>query len=356
MSNISEIDRNLAVKTKLTRKDITFHDVTSEPFTIHGLISPQDERDCFHRMDKNAAKATNEGVYELNHHTAGGRVRFKTDSKYIAIHAEIHHISKMPHMPFTGSIGFDIYRTDCTGEHYICSFIPPVDVVDSFEAERTITTEGMQEYTINFPLYSGVKRLYIALDKDAKIEKASPIKDIPPIVYYGSSITQGGCASRPGNSYQSIISRRNGIDYINLGFSGSAKAEEPMAEYISNLDMSVFVYDYDHNAPSKEYLEATHERMFKTIRAAQPDLPIICVSSPTPLAAGDTELRRQIIRTTVENAQKNGDKNVWFINGEEFAENLGGGDSISVDGCHPNDLGFMSMANVIGKKINEILN
>ncbi len=352
MKNISEIDRNLAVQTKFTKTDITLYDVTEEPFSVHGLICPKDKNDVFRRMDEKTAEATNEGVYGLHTHTAGGRVRFKTDSKYIAIHAEMHNVSKMPHMPFSGSVGFDLYKTEPDGEKYVGTYIPPVDVADSFEGERTISSAGMCDYTINFPLYSGVKRLYVALEKGAKLEKADKLKAVAPIVYYGSSITQGGCASRPGNSYQSIIYRRTGVDYLNLGFSGSARAEQPIAEYISKLDMSIFVYDYDHNAPTEDYLAATHEKMFKTIRGANPTLPIICVSSPTDV--GDTERRRSIIRTTVENARKNGDENVWFINGGEFAENLGG-DSISVDTCHPNDLGFMSMANIIGKKIDEIL-
>lgn len=101
-----------------------------------------------------------------------------------------------------------------------------------------------------------------------------------PVVYYGSSITQGACASRPGNCYESILSRRLDCDYINLGFSGSAKGEDAIVDYIIGLDMSVFVMDYDYNAPTPEHLEKTHSKMFKAIRAEHPTLPIIIMPRP----------------------------------------------------------------------------
>ena len=119
-----------------------------------------------------------------------------------------------------------------------------------------------REITINFPLYSSVADLYIGLDETAVLKKSLGYKHKKPIVFYGSSITQGGCASRPGNAYESIISRALQTDYINLGFSGNAKAEDEIAQYIKDLDMSVFIYDYDHNAPNLKHLEDTHQRMF----------------------------------------------------------------------------------------------
>jgi hypothetical protein len=134
---------------------------------------------------------------------------------------------------------------------------------DGYESVIRFETRRKREITINFPLYSSVSALYIGLEENAVVEPSAGYKNKKPMVFYGSSITQGACASRPGNSYANIVSRTLGIDHINLGFSGNAKGEQTMADYIASLDMSVFVYDYDYNAPDPEHLQNTHQKCSK---------------------------------------------------------------------------------------------
>ena len=134
-----------------------------------------------------------------------------------------------------------------------------------------------------------------------------------PLVFYGSSITQGGCASRPGNNYMNHACRWLDADFINLGFSGSAKGELCVADYIASLELSAFVMDYDHNAKSVKQLKETHEKFFKTIRAAQPNLPIIVVSGPRDGSYEPYRQRRDIIKRTYDHAVAAGDKNVYFV-------------------------------------------
>ena len=136
-----------------------------------------------------------------------------------------------------------------------------------------------REITINFPLFTEVCELYIGLQKGCKLEPASEYTHQKPVVYYGSSITNGGCASRPGNTYQAVISRMLDCDFVNLGFNGNAKGEQEIADYIKGLDMSVFVYDYDHNAPTPEHLLDTHEKMFKAIKKDPDADGVFCNSS-----------------------------------------------------------------------------
>ena len=354
---IQEIDKNFDFATSLTRKDIAIYNVLEEPFKIYGLILPKDDNDSFHRLPYEVAESVNPGVKELNLNTSGGRVRFSTDSDYIAIRAEIHTHCKVSFFSFTGIMGFDLYVEEDGKQKFVRPFIPSLDAETSYEAEIT-TVEGgkMRDYTINFPAYSGVKSLYVILNDKAKVQSAREYTKSVPVLYYGSSITQGGICSRPGNIYQNIISRRLDCDYVNLGFSASAKGETEIAEYISKQKMSVFVYDYDHNAPTVEHLENSHESMFKIIRSSQPELPIICVSRPDYAHGEDAQKRREVIMKTVENAKALGDKNVCFVDGGKFCEDFGAGDSISVDSVHPNDLGFMCMANHIGAEIDKILN
>lgn len=354
MSNIQKIDRNFQVQTMLTREDCAVYDVCQFPFAVYGLLLPQGEGDCFRRLPKSVAEQISEGVVMLHTNTAGGRVRFATDSGYIAIRVKMGTVSKVSRMALTGSAGFDLYRTVNGKETYLHTYQPDWDLQsgDVFESELDFKNPQMWEYTLNFPLYSDVQKVEILLEKDAQICEGGKYRDEKPIVYYGSSITQGGCASRPGNAYQSIIARQTNADYWNLGFSGNAKGELAMARYIAGLSMSAFVYDYDYNAPTLEHLEQTHAPFYKVIREKHPDLPILCISKPFRRSEEDNR-RRDVIRKTVEDAKANGDTHIWFIDGAVFAEQFGAGDSITVDGCHPNDLGFMCMANVIREALAE---
>jgi len=347
MRTIYDVDKNFAVNTEIPREDLLFHHALSEPFSIHGVYY---EDGMFRRMPQQIAHRVSEGVEWLHANTAGGRIRFRTNSSYVAIHAKMSRIGKMPHFALSGSAGFDLYEEN----NPVGTFMPPFEIEDGYESIIDFGTEEMRELTINFPLYSNVNDLYIGLSSHALVQAPRPYKFETPFVTYGSSITQGGCASRPGMAYQAILSRRFDVDFINLGFSGNAKAEPEISEYIKKLPMSVFVYDYDHNAPSPEYLANTHERMFLEFRQAQPDVPVIFMSAPTCRVTPGWQLRREIIRKTYQNALAAGDKNVYLVEGPSLMGVYG--DEGLVDACHPTDLGFFSMAeglNDVFKKLYE---
>ena len=349
MSNIARIDKNFVVDTKIDKTDVRFYNVNEAPFKVYGVYHTGQQ---FVRMDSEVAKNVSEGVFGLHNHCAGGRVRFKTNSSYIAIHAKIPNSGKMPHFALTGSTGFDLYCKHGKDERYLTTFVPPFDIAGGYEMVKEVGAGGMREYTINFPLYSSVKELYIGLAEGAKVEEASPYRDMPPIVYYGSSITQGGCASRPGTTYQAHITRWFNIDHINLGFSGSARGEDEIIDYIKGLNMSCFVLDYDHNAPTAEHLAATHEKMFKAVREAHPNIPIIIMPKPIYYVGEGEKPRQAIIKATYENAVKSGDKNVYFIESRDIMRYCG--NEGTVDGCHPTDLGFYSMAKALKKVMKKI--
>lgn len=347
---ISKLDKNFTIKTSIKENDIVFRNVKESPFNIYGLKKPLDG-EKFMRMDGKVAEEVSEGVSQLNYHTAGGRVRFKTNSNYVALSMTADGAAQMSHMPLSGSTGFDMYVDNV----FYKSFIPPFDMNGGFEGLQYFNGNTMRDIIINFPLYNGVNELYIGLQKTAKLEEGSQYKLKKPILFYGSSITQGGCASRPGNCYSAIISRKLDCDYINLGFSGNAKGEKRMAEYISDLSISAFVMDYDHNAPSAEHLKETHEKFLLIIREKQKDLPVIFVSKPDfDLNKQDSRSRRAVIFQTYKNALSRGDKNVYYIDGETLfgKDNR---DGCTVDGTHPNDFGFYKMAKVIGNKLKKVL-
>ena len=351
MKRIDEIDYRFKVETKIDKDDIKFHSILDCPFEINGVFY---ENDRFRRLPRDVAFSTSEWVGYLSGNTSGGRIRFKTDSEYVAIHAKMDNIGKMDHFALTGSAGFDMYVL-AEGEYkYNNTFRPPFEIADGYESLFDFKSTKMREIVINMPLYSDVKEFYIGLKDGAAILEPTPYKHEKPVVFYGHSITQGACATRPGNTYPSILSRKYGFDFINLGFSGSARGEDAMAEYIASLDMGAFVYDYDHNAPNAEHLLKTHEKMFKTIRKAHPSMPIVIMSTTTnePFI-NEVALRREVIYKTYENALASGDTNVYFLDGREsFApyDNFG-----TVEGCHPNDLGLFGIAKSLEGIFDKIL-
>lgn len=359
MSKISEIDKNLAVKDTVSENGLIFRNSLSAPFSLYGLLPTTP----FLRFPLETAQSVSRGVEWLCHNTAGGRIRFKTNSKRVILRVCYDGISPMPHMPLTGTTGFDMYISESGKCSYAGSFIPPINCDGNFDSEIVLPDNAMRDVTVNFPLYNSVKTVFIGLEETAELLKSDGYESLKPIVYYGSSITQGGCASRPGNSYQALISRRFNLDYFNFGFSGSALGEKPMAEYIADMPMSLFFLDYDHNSPNAEHLKAHHESFFLTVREKNPDLPVIMATKTdiprSPESAEHNKAHRAVVYETYENALKRGDRNVMFIDGGTVFNNAlelsVPADSCTVDGCHPNDLGFACMAKVYGDAIKKML-
>ena len=345
---MKQVDKNLIVPKTINKEGIVFYDARYEPFSHHGVWY---EDGKFYRVDKNVALKVSPNVVQKSTQTAGGRIRFKTDSPYIAVKAVLHNTEDVSIMAEVATKGFDFYADG----NFIRSFAPvPGQGDGDFESLREVEGECRErEITINMPLYSGVFELYIGLKEGATLAAADPYKISKPVVFYGSSITNGACASRPGMTYESIISRKLDCDFHNLGFGGSAKGEPAIVEYIASFEMSAFILDYDFNAPTVEYFRATHEPMFKAVREAHPTLPIIMLSRPHDLHKDLVKSFYEVIKETYENAVSAGDKNVYFINTPTIFAGLG--EDFTVDSIHPNDLGFLRMAEAVGEILSRVL-
>ncbi len=309
----------------------------------------------FQRMDADAAKSVSYGVEVLSTTTAGMRARFKTNSKKIGISVSYNYLAKMTHMPLTGSSGFSLLEKTQEGFYHVATFRPNYDDSLSFSAQVGRPGE-MSEYILFFPLYNDfIKEIKLIFDADSVVENASKYAYDLPILYYGSSITQGGCCSRPDNCYQAYISKWNDIDFINLGFSGGAKGEDQIIDYLATVKSKIFVMDYDHNAPNPKHLKDTHSKMYSAYRKANPQTPIIMITKPDfDRNVQDALKRFKVIKRTYLNAKASGDENVYFIDGKKL---FGKQDreNCTVDGTHPNDLGFYRMAIEIDKVIKKIL-
>ena len=339
---------NMLFQTNIQREGLKFYNVEEAPFRIYGV---RKENGLFRRMPEAIAKSISERVYSTHTDCAGGRVRFVTDSPYLAIQTTGQY-TKWSRFALGGSCGFSVYTEMCGRKRYAGSFAPPFDVTEGYEGLIEFPEQGEKLVTLEMPLYSSVSGLLIGL-KEGSILKKSPDYAIEkPVVFYGSSITQGGFASKSGSCYESILSRQFDFNYINLGFASGARAEDAMAEYIRQLDMSVFVYDYDHNAPNVEHLKNTHKKMFDIIREANPDLPIIMMSRPKYYLTEEEKQRFEVILDTYLSAKENGDANVYLISGEKLMELVL--DNGLADSTHPTDSGFFSMAKALADVIFNI--
>lgn len=337
---ISDIDKNFSASQGVSGGE--FISIDSYPISVYGV---KKDNEGYYRIPRESAKEISESVSYLNCQTTGGLFRFRTNSPTLTIKAENPvKIDFMPHMTELASGGFDAY----SGKNFIASF-PPASR-GGYTLEKPLFTEklekdadGFFDVTVYMPLYGAYKDIYIKVSEGREIRQSKGFHNAKPVVFYGSSITQGACSASPGTSYINMLSRTLDLYCLNYGFSGSAKAEPALIELLARTEMSALVLDYDHNAPNAEHLERTHKVLFETVRKNNPSLPIVIASSiPVFINGRNADKRREIIYKTYDDAVKSGDKNVYFLNGYDFFDEIPF-DICTVDGVHPNGLGMYCM-------------
>lgn len=209
------------------------------------------------------------------------------------------------------------------------------------------------------PLYDEVEILAVGIDEDAQILAPCPFSVPKLVVFYGTSITQGGCASRPGLSYQGIACRQLNLDYMNFGFSGRGKCELVLAQALAQIDAACYVLDVgSNNKPPEEFHQRFHPFLEHLVNE-RPNVPVL-IMMPSWFNAelwSEKELdennhRRETVRETVEYWQ-NREAIVSILErkdciGEAFSE-------CTVDGKHPNEFGFAQIAKNLIPALSQIL-
>lgn len=324
-----------------------FYDIKKAPFKIHGLYEAS-QSDSYVRLDPAVGKNTSACVADRMWHTTGGRLRFRTDSDSIVLKAGgLRDTAYCNGFDFYVEIeGKDIFLGHLTGE--------PSENGNYHIDSCLDVGKGDKEITVYFPVMGGVKSVEIGLKTDSSVKEHRPYKHTRPMLYYGSSITQGAAVQRGGLTYQAFVSREFDSDFINLGFAEGCKAEDAMTDYICKFDPEIFVLDYDHNTPSAEYLKSTHEKTFLKFRKEHPATPVIIMSKPDFNLLDKSQVdRRIIIMQTYINAVNSGDNNVYFIDGYTmFSGDMR--EECTVDGCHPNDIGAKRMAQALIGTVRQI--
>lgn len=357
MESYMDLDKNNLANSTIGEYEVRWYDVRRAPFSLHGFYNPETEP-FFRRLPPDVAEQTSVAVDRLSRESAGGRVRFSTDSPYIAIRAKFLVVGRDTHLTLISTAGFDLYIDSEFGGRFVREFRMPRTMGDSYEQIIPLDCGKMRSFTINFPVHSVVESLEVGVAPNAEVREATPYRALDPVIIYGSSIVHGSAATRPGMIYPAILSREFNMDVRNVGFSGNAKGEPVLAEYLATLPMSIFVCDYDHNAPTVEHLEQTHHRFYEIIREKNPDVPYIMITRPNYYTARsnaeEVMTRRDVVMRSYLRAREKGDKNVYFIDGMSFMTAPHQYDTV-VDGIHPSDAGFLRMADVIGTVIRHLL-
>ena len=330
-------------------------------FLIEGTaISDSLKESPYDRLPISYKEKVRDPVWDLSKASAGITVRFHSNSTSINLKWTVLNDLDMSHMAATGIKGIDLYTKYNNKWRYVTTAGAlvglktyqnksiPAESINEYELIKNMTPE-FREYKLFLPLYDGVTKLEVGIDSAASIEKATPSTE-KPIVFYGTSITQGGCASRPGMAHTNIISRKLDVECINYGFSGNGRMETPIVELISEIDARFYVIECLQNMDSEQVKERV-KPLVDIIRINHPHTPIVLVENMMYTMAFlnqnlETELINEnlALKNEYDKIIKSGTPNIFYIkdNKEFLVDNEG-----TVDGVHLTDLGFIRYADYL---------
>jgi lysophospholipase L1-like esterase len=323
---------------------IVWHDVAG--WGVEGRLWEDEPRGAWFERFPAAAKATVPApVWDLSRHSAGMMTRFRTDATAIHVRVALANAQlAMPHMAASGVSGVDLYARDDAGRWRWVAAAQPKQ--QAFEAALVAgLAPGSREYAAYLPLYNGVESLAIGVPEGAAFEGLAPRRR--PIVFYGTSITHGACASRPGMTHVAILGRRLDRPVANLGFSGNGRMDAAVGDLLARVDAACFVIDCLPNMNAAQVRERCVP-FVERLRAARPDVPIVLVEDRLntnswilPGRARHHAENHAALREAFDALKEKGVANLHYLPGDDL---LGDDAEGTVDASHPNDLGFMRQA------------
>ena len=356
--DIGKWDPNLAEKTAVVTNGMKWIDGRNMPLEGRAF---DDTATYFERLPAGVTTNVNGGVRGMKRHTAGLQLRFRTDSPRICLEwTPDGNPKSFPHMAQTGIDGIDVYHFD-EGERrwkYLHT-----GIIWDASKPGMMTLEWFPNHAclVHLPLYNGLKDLKVGILPHCSVKPLGPRASgiDKPVVFYGTSITHGGCASRPGMAFVNIIGRELDVPVVNLGFSGSGWMEYEMSEHLAKIDASCYVLDCLSNMCAKRdedkvrhrSVEENYERFVRNLRAKRPDVPIVLAEVCDVYVKGPNEKDR-MIRALYEKLVAEGWMHLVYLPKDGmFSGDLDG----TVDGIHPNDLGMRTMADAYGRAVAEAL-
>lgn len=344
----------LAQTTSLSSEEVEWYDVKQIGVEGKGW---RDTQRFYDRLPSKALGVVREPVWNLSRHSAGMCMRFITNAPDIYVRYRLlSDRLAMPHMPATGVSGLDLYAQDARGIDRWVGVVKP----DQQQMDTTIAKDlasGIRTYTLYLPLYNGVEALEVGVPKGSSFEGLSP-RDERPMVFYGTSIMHGACASRPGMAFPAILGRRLKRPTLNLGFSGNGRMEPEVAELLAELDPCVYVIDCLPNMNENTIGERAVP-LVKRIRSAHEYTPILLVEDRSftntsffPKRKFHHQKSRMALKKTYRELLDAGVENLYYLGGDSL---LGNDGEAATDGSHPNDLGMVRYAEAYEPVLRNIL-
>lgn len=357
--DIFAFERKDLPETKSSPSDIVYTDGWC--LTVSGRIAVGDN---YQRLPARYKDIVRPPVWALSQHSAGVNIRFYTDSPEIWVKWELMNFSPKANMTSIGASGLDLYCKRDQKWQYVNSGIPKEK-----ETETVLITHmdgSLKEFMLNLPLYAGVVRIEIGIKKGFVISKGEEFRNHDtPIVVYGTSITQGASASRPGMAYPSIISRNLDLETINLGFSGNGKFENSIGQVLCDISPGILVLDCTPNS-SPEVIEENTLDLIQQFRTCHPEVPILMVESiireysyfkqtdATVFGTGGyIKKQNRALLEAFREAKNSGIKDLYYLEGKDL---IGSDHEGTVDGTHLNDLGMVRIAEAVQAELVKILN
>lgn len=358
----NQYDSNFLISEKKS-DGLKWRNALDSSFKLYGFYWIKQDK-LFRRLSKSSIEVLENICPKINGlagNTAGGQIHFWTDSSKLSIRVKLTGPVDLSVMNRTAQGGFDCYIGNSFKELKFIDAARVGHLQTEYEYVFFENLPGKKLIVLNFPLYTGVETCFIGLDELAEVKKAKSFNDKKRIVFYGTSITQGGCASRPGLQYTNFLSRTMKREILNFGFSGNAFGEKEVANEIAKVkDVSLFVIDYEANAGTNGKLALTLETFLDTIRSNHPEVPIAVVSripyifdALKPVLGDNRKKIKDFQIETVKKYQAQGDNNVHFIDGSVLLGPVT--HECTVDSVHPNDLGFYFMTQNFNKEFKKIL-
>ena len=331
--------------------------VNAKSLTVEGQAWTN-TKSSWDRLPAKAEKLVRPSVWSLGQRSAGICIRFET--KATAIHAKWKLTSSnldMPHMPATGVSGVDLYARDGKNRWRWVANGRPTGLENNVKLISGLTAQS-REFMLYLPLYNGVTNVELAGKGDSIRPAAERSVGMKPIVFYGTSITQGGCASRPGMVHTAILGRWFDRPVVNLGFSGNGRMEAEVGKLMEEIDASIFVIDCLPNVNAAQVTERTFD-LVSGLRKAKPNVPIVLVedrnytnSAFVASKAKHNRTNQAALKAEFQKLKAAGIKNLHYIEGKDLLGDDGEG---TVDSSHPTDLGFMRQAEAFRKVLAPLL-
>lgn len=330
----------------------------ADRFPLLGKISEQTET-RYERLPASLRDVTRPPVWNLGKNTAGLAIRFCSDATSVGVRWDLALNRYMNHMTPTGIKGLDLYCLENGKWMFVNSARPSSNDKNNEAAIISNMKRQEREYMLYLPLYDGITSLEIGIDSGAYI--IQPKIDLPtrvkPVVCYGTSILQGGCATRAGMAHTNILNRWFNREFINLGFSGNGQLDYEIAEIMTGFDASLFILDFMPNVNTKQ-VEEKMEKFYNIIRSKSPDTPVLFIENPIfPQARHDQYMCNEIkekndaLHVVFDKLVRQGEKNIRLI---PFAGAIGNDEEATVDGIHFTDLGFQRYAEYLYPVIKEM--